>query len=192
MRQSKASDIAILSIMIALIIIIQVVSAFIYPVLPLPVSPTLASIPVIIGSIFLGPKKGAFLGFMMGLVLFIQATITPGVLNGLFTPFIPLPGHTQGTPWALIVTFVPRILIGIFPYFVAKGIKNRFGLGLAGVVGTLTNTLFVFLFIFIFFGWSMLGAIIGITILWNSIIEAVAAAILTTTIVPALMKARGK
>lgn len=192
MRKSKASDIAIMAIMIALIIIIQVVSAFIYPLLPLPLSPTLASIPVIIGSIFLGAKKGAVLGFFMGLVLFIQATITPGVFNGLFTPFIPLPGHTQGTPWALVVSFVPRILIGIFPYFVAKFINNRFGFGLAGVVGTVTNTIFVFLFIFLFFGWGTLGAIIGITVLLNSLIEAVAAAILTAAIVPALAKSRGK
>lgn len=151
MRKSKASDIAILSILIATIVVIQVLSTIVYSVWPMPIAPTLAGIPVIIASVVLGPKRGAIVGFAMGFILFIQATITPGVTNWLFTPFIPVPGTNHGSIWAIVITFVPRILIGVFPYYVYKLSKNRLGAGLAGFVGSMTNTILVLSFIFIFF-----------------------------------------
>ncbi|MFC4651408.1 ECF transporter S component [Lactococcus nasutitermitis] len=195
MRQSKAFDIAILSILIATMIVIQVLSTIVYSVWPMPISPTIAGIPVIIASVVLGPKRGAIVGFAMGLILFIQATITPGVTNWLFTPFIPIPGTNHGSGWALIVTFVPRILIGVFPYYAYKLFKNRFGAGLAGFIGSITNTILVLGFIFLFFGsllkWSFAYLITAI-IATNSLVEAAAAVILTAAIVPALMKMRGK
>ncbi|PCR98957.1 ECF transporter S component [Lactococcus fujiensis] len=195
MRKSKASDIAILSILIATIVVIQVLSTIVYSVWPMPIAPTLAGIPVIIASVVLGPKRGAIVGFAMGFILFIQATITPGVTNWLFTPFIPVPGTNHGSIWAIVITFVPRILIGVFPYYVYKLSKNRLGAGLAGFVGSMTNTILVLSFIFIFFGhylkWSFAYLITAI-VTTNSLVEAVAAIILTAAIVPALMKSRNK
>ena len=41
---------------------------------------TIIHIPVIIGSLMLGPKKGAFLGFVFGMTSFINNTMNPCLL----------------------------------------------------------------------------------------------------------------
>ena len=76
-------------------------------------------IPVIIGSIVLGPKNGAFLGFMFGLTSFISAHLQPVVTSYFFSPII------SGNLFSLIVCFVPRILVGIIPYYVFKFFNNK-------------------------------------------------------------------
>ena len=83
---------------------------------------TTIHIPVIIGSILLGPRKGAFLGAMFGLSSLIKNTLVPGLSSFVFTPLIPVPGLDRGSPWALFICFVPRILgalvVGyVFSYF---------------------------------------------------------------------------
>jgi len=84
-----------------------------------------------------------------------------------------------------------KILIGIFPYYIYKLMQNRFGLLLAGAIGSATNTVFVLTGIFIFFSsvyggniQTMLATIISA----NSIIELIISALLTFLIVPKLLK----
>lgn len=48
---------------------------------------TTIHLPVIIGSILLGPKKGAFLGGVFGLTSLINNTISPTVTSFTFSPF---------------------------------------------------------------------------------------------------------
>ncbi|MFC4653252.1 ECF transporter S component [Lactococcus nasutitermitis] len=193
MRKSKASDIAILAIFIAIMIVIQLFSQMIYSVWPFPIKPTLLHIPVIVASIVLGWRKGAFLGFMMGLISFINATIVTSPSSFMFSPLQPIPGTNHGSLAALIIAFIPRILIGIFPYFVYKLMKNRTGIGLAAFVGTATNTILVLGSIFIFFGatlkWTF-GYLIESIIATNSLVEVLLAVILVSAIVPSLQKSR--
>ena len=80
---------------------------------------TIIHVPVIIGSILLGPKKGAVLGGIFGLTSFINNTMNPTVTSFVFTPFYSL-GEMQGGIGSIIICFVPRILVGIIPYFVFK------------------------------------------------------------------------
>jgi uncharacterized membrane protein len=190
MRKSKASDIAILSILIATIVVIQLLSTYIYAVWPIPMKPTFAAIPVIVGASVLGIKKGAFLGFAMGLILFIQASVTPDPTNYFFTPVFQDPALHSSNWWSLVVTFLPRILIGVIAGLVYKSLKNRMGAGLAGFAGAATNTIFVLGFIFLFFKGTTMTGILTLIISWNSLIEVGAAAILTAAIVPALEKSR--
>lgn len=193
MKKSKASDVAILAIFIAIMVVIQVLSQIIYSVWPLPIVPTLLHIPVIIGSIVLGPKKGAFLGFVMGLISVVNSTIITLPSSFMFSPLQPVPGSNHGSIAALIIAIVPRILIGIFPYYVYKISKNRFGAALAAFVGTATNTVLVLGFIFIFFRAvtkKTFGALLSAIITGNSIAEVIIAIILTMAIVPALQKSR--
>ncbi|CAM3051251.1 ECF transporter S component [Lactococcus hircilactis] len=193
MKKSKASDIAILGIFIAVMIVVQILSQIIYSVWPLPIVPTLLHIPVIIGSITLGARKGAFLGFVMGAISMINATIVTLPSSFMFSPLQPNPVTHHGSLAALIVAFLPRILIGIFPYFVYKALSNRFGAGLAAFVGTATNTVLVLSLIFIFFRSvtkMTFGALLSAIITGNSIAEVVIAVILTTAIVPVLQKSR--
>ena len=193
MKKSKASDVAILAIFIAIMVVVQLFTQFVINVWPFPVKPTLLHLPVIIGSIILGWRKGAFLGLVWGLISFVTATIVTTPTSFLFSPFQSVIGTYHGSPWGLFIAFIPRILVGILPYFVYKIANNRLGAGLAAFAGTATNTVLVLTSIFLFFGstlkWS-LSYLLGAIVATNSLTEVIIAVILTTAIVPALTKAR--
>lgn len=167
---------------------------------------TIIHIPVIIGSILLGPKKGAFLGALFGLTSLINNTFNPTPTSFVFTPFYSI-GETSGNALSLVICFVPRILVGIVPYFVHKGVKKAFrnkkggeatGLAVAGLAGALTNTLLVMNMIYFFFGsayaeankksievlYGFIMSVIGI----NGVPEAIVAAILTAAVGGALLR----
>ena len=127
-----------------------------------PVGLTLMHIPVIIGAIVLGWKYGVFLGFIMGLVSCLIATFLPFTGAFIFSPFIPLPGSDHGSILALVVCFVPRMLIGVlsplsFEFLKKKFAKKHPAYGISAVIGSLTNTLLVILFIAIFFSKGFLS-----------------------------------
>lgn len=170
---------------------------------------TIIHIPVIIASLLMGPKKGGVLGFVFGLTSFINNTINPTATSFVFTPFYSV-GEISGGIWSVIICFVPRILVGIVPYFVyklalrfvsedtrKKGVSNV-GLILAGVTGALVNTLLVMNLIFIFYGdayieasgkaaalgYTFIVSVIGI----NGVPEAIIAGILTLCIGKVLLK----
>lgn len=164
---------------------------------------TTIHIPVILGSILLGPKKGAFLGSVFGLTSMIKATITPVITNFVFTPFYSL-GDVHGNMWSLVVCFVPRILTGVVPYFVYVWMKkllkkDRLSVGISAFAGSMTNTLLVLNFIYLFFGkpyaavsnvaFEGLYAIIGVTILTNGVPEALVACVIVVLIHRALKAA---
>lgn len=120
---------------------------------------TIIHIPVILGSILLGPGKGAILGGVFGLTSFVNNTINPTVTSFVFTPFYKL-GEFEGGFGSLIICFLPRILVGVVPYFVYKGLQKimqqkksgkLLALSVAGLAGSLTNTILVMGFIFVFF-----------------------------------------
>lgn len=187
-NNSKASDIATLSIFIAIMVVIHLLSKIVYTFWPFPIQPTLVHIPVIIGSIILGWRKGAVLGFVMGMISFLNSTIAPIPTSFLFSPFAP-----HGNIWSLFVAFVPRILVGILPFFIYQLAKNRFGAGFAGFLGSATNTILILTSAFLLFNNQLnmtFRALIASIIATNSIAEAIAATILTASIVPILMKFR--
>jgi len=181
-------------------------------ILPLPfMRPTILHVPVIIGALLMGPKYGALLGFMFGLASMLYATFNPGLTSFIFSPLINLPGTDRGSLLALIVAFVPRILVGVVAWYVYAGLRKllspRLALvkfAIAGIAGSVTNTFLVMHFIFLFFGdaWNtaratpspadaIYAAIWGIVIA-NGIPEAIAAAVLVAAIVGALAVAIGK
>ena len=166
---------------------------------------TIIHIPVIIGSLMLGPKKGAVLGGVFGLTSFINNTMNPTVTSFVFTPFYSL-GEYSGGIGSVIICFVPRILIGVVPFYVYHLIKklsknegvSSAGLIAAGLSGALTNTLLVMNLIFLFFRESYASAngvevkavygfimsIIGI----NGVPEAIVAAVITLILGKTLMR----
>ena len=82
-------------------------------------TPFLVHIPVIIASLLMGPKKGGDLGFLFGLTSFINNTMNPTPTSFVFTPFYSIAGVSGG--WgSVIICFLPRILVGIIPYYVYK------------------------------------------------------------------------
>ena len=127
---------------------------------------TIIHIPVILGAIVLGPKAGAFLGSIFGLTSLLNNTFNPNVTSFVFSPFYTM-GGIHGGINSLIICFVPRILIGIVPYYVYKLISKimenkksskNIALAAAGISGALTNTLLVMYGIYFLFGTSYSNA----------------------------------
>lgn len=162
---------------------------------------TVLHIPVIIGSILLGPIYGGALGFMFGLASLIKNTLEPNISSFVFSPFVVMPTTGTSSALSLIVCFVPRILVGITPWLVYSKIRlikstsrsyDTFKLALAGVVGSLTNTILVMNLIYFLFKdsyaavrnvavESLYTVILGV-IAANGIPEAIAAVILTVAV----------
>lgn len=119
---------------------------------------TIIHIPVILGALVLGPKKGAFLGLIFGLTSLINNTMNPTVTSFVFSPFYSL-GEIQGGFASILICFVPRILTGVVPYYVYHGVRKvttkwktsqNTALFVAGISGALTNTLLVMNMIYFF------------------------------------------
>lgn len=107
------------------------------------INATIIHIPVILGSLFCGPKKGAFLGFVFGFTSCLKATIVGGTLSSfVFSPVLAasLVG-TSGIFKSLFIAFVPRILVGVIPYFVYIGIKKVLASEKKNLWGTVLNVL---------------------------------------------------
>lgn len=166
--------------------------------LPL-IKATILHVPVIIGSVLFGPKKGAVLGFLFGLCSFVSNTFTPTALSFAFSPLIPAPGTDSGSWLALVICFIPRILVGVLPWFVFQLLRLPFKkenyqlrtiqLVITGAVGAFVNTGFVMSLIYVLFRDAyasmkgvgvdaVLGLIMGV-VATNGVPEAIAAAVLT-------------
>lgn len=170
---------------------------------------TLVHIPVIIGAIVIGPKIGAILGLTFGITSLISNTINPSLLSFAFSPFYQL-GDIGGNGWSIVIAILPRILVGIVPYYVYHGMMHLFkgktknksamyiALPTAAVVGSLVNTLLVMNLIFICFREEFAAAknmavelvydAILLIIGTNGIPEAIVAALFTTVIGSILIK----
>ena len=184
----KQSSVAQIAIFFAIMLVLHLLSSVIFNLLPVPIKPTIIHIPVIIASIIYGPRIGAILGTLMGLISVVTNTLVLLPTSYLFSPFVP-----NGNLNSLIIAMIPRILIGITPYFVYKWMKNKPGLVLAGAVGSMTNTVFVLGGIFILFSAVYNGdiqAMLALVLSANSISEMVISAILTVAIVPELEKVK--
>ena len=172
------------------------------------VKATTIHIPVIIGGILLGPAQGAFLGFVFGCTSMINSTINPTITAFCFSPFYSV-GDIHGGPQSLIVCFVPRILIGVVSYYVFAGmkklLKNKKGgltvsLAVAGVAGSMTNTLLVMNFIYFLFGrtyaevigksFEVLYGVILAVIGTNGVPEAIVAGFISTAVCSAFFKSK--
>ncbi len=136
---------------------------------------TIMTSPVVIGAVIEGPVVGLVVGFLFGGFSFLHAA-------GLFGPV----GPTDALFLNPLVSVLPRLLIGPIAWLVYRAIE-RLGvpvaLVLAGIGGSLTNTVLVLGVIGLFklASWAVLG---GIAIV-NGLPEAAANAILVLAVVAA-------
>lgn len=200
-------DLTLAAIFTAIIIMMSVVPFLGY--IPLGfMNATIMHVPVIIGAILLGPKYGAYFGLVFGMTSLVRATLTPNLTSFVFSPFITISGYS-GNMWSLVICLAPRILIGVAAYYAYEFLMSMFhskkggqtvALWLAGIAGSLTNTILVMNGIFLFFGKSYAAAtnkvvegfynvILGI-IFTLGVPEAIIAGILTTAVVKVLLKVK--
>lgn len=206
MKNKKTFDIVLTAFFLGIMILMSVVPFLGF--IPIgPLNATILHVPVIIGSVILGPRLGAFLGTFFGVMSVINATTRPSALSFVFSPFIPIIGTSHGSWKALLVALVPRILVGIVPYYVYKfgqrffkGKTNSIALFLAGIAGGLTNTLLVMNLIYFLFKDSygqiikkgadqVYGAILAV-IATQGVPEAIVAGILTAAVASILLRLR--
>jgi uncharacterized membrane protein len=200
---SRVRNFAITSLFAAIIFLMTFTPIGFIPLGPM--NATIIHVPVIIGALILGARAGALLGALFGLASLIRATISPNLLSFAFSPLIPLPGTDQGSAWALLICFGPRILVGVVPCYVDKFLRRFAGSGAArraasnfaaGVAGSMTNTLLVMYLIFAVFKDSyaaalnesasaVLGLILSVVVV-HGIPEAIVAGVFTSAVCRAL------
>ncbi|ETP71850.1 putative membrane protein [Lachnospiraceae bacterium JC7] len=205
---SQVRDLSIMAMFTAIVLIMAFTP---FGIIDLPlIKATILHVPVIIGSVVMGPKKGAFLGFLFGATSLFKNIMTPSILSFAFTPTVPVPGLSHGSPWALFICFVPRILVGVTPFILYKGVTKalpkmndavRFVLlALCGALGAFTNTGLVMGTIYAVFKNAyaaangipvekVLSVILGI-VFANGVPEMLVAAVIVPVVVTALIKAR--
>lgn len=118
MKNEKTYELVLTALFTSIIVIMAFTPLGYIPLVV--INATIIHIPVILGSLFLGPKKGAFLGFVFGLTSLINNTFKAATASAfVFSPVLAANiAGVSGIFKSLYICFVPRILVGIIPYFV--------------------------------------------------------------------------
>ncbi len=124
MKNEKTYELVLTALFTAIIVIMAFTPLGYIPLVV--INATVIHIPVILGALFLGPKKGAFLGFVFGLTSFINNTFKAATASAfVFSPVLAADIiGISGVFKSMYICFVPRILVGIVPYFIYLLIRN--------------------------------------------------------------------
>lgn len=200
-KTAKISDTAKLSLFVAIIILLSVTPLG-YISLGV-INATTIQMPVIIGAVLFGWKKGAFLGGIFGITSLIKNTVQPNATSFVFSPFIPVFGEESGSFFAIIISLLPRIMIGVtaalvFALLSGTKLSSAVRSAAAGFCGSLINTVLVMGGIYLFFGesysaakdiaYETLMAAVAATITGAGITEAVISAVCCGAVCSALIK----
>lgn len=156
---------------------------------------TIMHIPVIIAAVLEGPVAGTAVGLVFGVTSLVKAATAPiGPLDPLFAN--PL------------VSVLPRLLIGFMAWGAFRLFRGKMlplAAGVAGAVGSITNTILVLLALGLTAS-EQLSGVVGVQVgalpaalasiaLSNGLVEAAAAAVFTSSVVGAwkgIESARGR
>lgn len=200
-KSQKTSEMVKMALFIALIILLSVTPLGYIPLGA--INATTIQMPVIIGAVLFGWKKGAVLGGVFGLTSLIKNTVQPNLTSFVFSPFVPVFGEESGSLWAVVISLIPRIIIGIvaaavFAVLVRIKLSKTVASAAAGFCGSLANTVLVMGGIYLFFGesysaakdiaYNTLLATVSATITGAGITEAVVSAVVCGAVCTALLK----
>lgn len=205
-NRERIRNMILLSLFSAVIVVMAAIPFLGY--IPLGfMNATTLHIPVIIGACILGPKAGAILGGVFGLTSMIKATVQPNITSFVFTPFYSFNDSFSGGWPSVLISMVPRILVGLLAglafRFLMRILREKKGreiiaLAVAGLVGSLTNTLLVMNLIFVFFGNEFASAAEKAANTYTAIVltavgvqgipEALVAAVLNTAVCKVLLR----
>ena len=173
-RNSKTYELVLTALFTAIIVVMASTPLGFIPLVV--INATTLHIPVIIGSLFLGPKKGGFLGGVFGLTSLIKSSLGAASLSAfVFSPVAALSMLPHDTAFAAIllvlkstfIAVVPRILIGVVPYFVYVGIKKAIGSDKKAVYGSIINAVISFILgfgVFAFFNRMISQEVLGMSV----------------------------
>ena len=173
-RNSKTYELVLTALFTAIIVVMASTPLGFIPLVV--INATTLHIPVIIGSLFLGPKKGGFLGGVFGLTSLIKSSLGAASLSAfVFSPVAALSMLPHDTAFAAIllvlkstfIAVVPRILIGVVPYFVYVGIKKVIGSDKKAVYGSIINAVISFILgfgVFAFFNRMISQEVLGMSV----------------------------
>lgn len=189
LRNGKTFRLALLGVLTA-IIFLQSFVPFLGFIPIQPFNPTIIHITVIIGAVILGPVFGGVLGLIWGLLVLFRAFALPT------SPIDPIVFTNP------IVSVLPRVLLGVFSGYTFLFFKKIEKTGIvaasiAGIVGSVTNTVLVLGFIYLLYRepyanfyqmdvTALLPALITIA-LTNGIVEGIVALIITPAVVKPLL-----
>lgn len=206
MKEVKnTSDLVKMALFVAIIILLSVTPlGYIHLGV---INATTIQIPVIIGAILFGWKKGAFLGGVFGITSMIKNTVQPNATSFVFSPFVPVFGKDKGSLFAIVVCIVSRVMIGIVAGLLFKALSKTklskaLSAGVCGFCGALTNTILVMGGIYLFFGRSysaakdqayetLIGTVMA-TITGIGITEALVSAVISAAVCVPLFKYMSK
>lgn len=160
--QRTTRKIAAAGVLSVLSVLLGVTSLGYVPLPGIPAAASITGVPVYIGSVLEGWPVGCLVGLVSGLTSFTQSALP------LFTD--PL------------VSIVPRILVGLTPYLACRALKNRhrvLAYGVAGAVGSLSNTVLV-VAVILLRGYATLPEML--TVIPQAIGEMVLSVVLTTAV----------
>ena len=164
-----------------------------------PLSATLLHIPVILAAILLGTKYGVCLGLFFGLASVWNATMAPGPISFVFSPFITIGGMSGG--WqSLLVAIVPRVLLGWIAgtlfQLCKKKTSRSLSAGIAAGAATLLHTVMVLGLIVLFYGapyakalgiaQNALMSVLAYTIATNGMLELILAVVVSMAVAKVL------
>lgn len=206
MKEVKnTSDLVKMALFVAIIILLSVTPlGYIHFAV---INATTIQIPVIIGAILFGWKKGAFLGGVFGITSMIKNTVQPNATSFVFSPFVPVFGKDKGSLFAIVVCIVSRVMIGVVAGLLFKALSKTklskaLSAGVCGFCGALTNTILVMGGIYLFFGRSysaakdqayetLIGTVMA-TITGIGITEALVSAVISAAVCVPLFKYMSK
>ncbi len=173
-------SIVVAGVLIAISAVLALTGLGYFPVPNVTASATILQVPPIIGGVLEGPMVGAVVGLVFGidsLVKFSSIVLTS-------------PAYANGPAWlgwlaAIVIILVPRLLIGPAAWFSYRALRNSneiVALGVAGVVGSLTNTVLVI-------GLAIILQVFTVEIIAGVIPQAVFESILAAVITIAVVAA---
>jgi len=165
-------SIVVAGVLIAVAAVLALTGIGYFPVPNVTSEAAVMHVPAIIGGVLEGPVVGLLVGLVFGINALIR--------------FSGLPIFAEQPAWMpFVVLLLPRLFIGVAAWAVYQALRRTneiVALGVAGVIGTLTNTILV-LGLAILFG--VLPAAIILTVWPQVIFESVVAALLTIAVVAA-------
>jgi len=180
-RRLSTYDLAIAGIFGALAIVLSFTPLGMIPVPNPTESATTLHLPAIVAGVLSGPIVGG----LVGLVLAISSWYRYSAV------FVFFSGGNLLV--ALLAAFLPRLLIGVLAYYAYRPLRRRPALaaGVAGLVGTLTNTFGVMGALFLLGNAGEVKPLLLPTFSMNAPIEIAAALIVTIPVVAALRAVGG-